>query len=95
LEAGKNLTESSLVQTTKKFNQNWKTEIDTLNRDCIQSFSNFKCGTRIIQAALTELLETYAAFYNLVTRKNYPQLRQELINVQKLMVDVKEKRPQF
>lgn len=95
LESGKTLSESSLVQTTKKFNQNWKTEIDTLNRDCIQSFSNFKCGTRIIQAALTELLETYAAFYNLVTRKNYPQLRQELINVQKLMVDVKEKRPQF
>ena len=53
MEAGKNLSESSLVQTTKKFNQNWKTEIDTLNRDCIQSFSNFKCGTRIIQAKIS------------------------------------------
>ena len=53
MEAGKNLSESSLVQTTKKFNQNWKTEIDTLNRDCIQSFSNFKCGTRIIQAMIS------------------------------------------
>ena len=53
MEAGKNLSESSLVQTTKKFNQNWKTEIDTLNRDCIQSFSNFKCGTRIIQAVIS------------------------------------------
>ena len=59
LEAGKNLTESSLVQTTKKFNQNWKTEIDTLNRDCIQSFSNFKCGTRIIQAKISFRFQTF------------------------------------
>ena len=62
LEDGKKLTESSLVQTTKKFNQNWKTEIDTLNRDCIQSFSNFKCGTRIIQAKISLGTENYFDF---------------------------------
>jgi hypothetical protein len=95
LEEGKTINESSLIQTARKFNKNWKNEIDTLNRDCIQSFSNFKCGTRIIQAALTELLESYATFYTIVQKKNYQNLRSELINVQKLMVDVKEKRPQF
>ena len=62
LETGKNLSESSLVQTTKKFNQNWKTEIDTLNRDCIQSFSNFKCGTRIIQEEIFIFLEQRLTF---------------------------------
>ena len=45
----KTVTEASLLATAKKFNATWKDEIDVLNRDCIQSFSNFKCGTRIIQ----------------------------------------------
>ena len=112
MEQDKTVTEASLLATAKKFNATWKDEIDVLNRDCIQSFSNFKCGTRIIQgyflayfifkllttfiAALTELLECYAAFYAHATkRNNYQALRKELVNVQKLMVEVKEKRPQF
>ena len=59
------------------------------------SFSNFKCGTRLMQAALTELLETYATFHNAISKLNLSRVRPELVNVQKLMVEVKEKRPQF
>lgn len=61
----------------------------------MQSFSNFKCGTRLMQAALTELLESYASFYNIISKLNLSRVRPELVNVQKLMVEVKEKRPQF
>ena len=48
-----------------------------------------------MQAALTELLETYATFHNAISKLNLSRVRPELVNVQKLMVEVKEKRPQF
>ena len=89
------MPEDKTLQIVRNFNQNWKGEIDILNRDVMQSFSNFKCGTRLMQAALTELLESYASFYNAVAKLNLPRVRPELINVQKLMVEVKDKRPQF
>jgi len=94
-EANKPVPEEKTLQIVRNFNQNWKGEIDILNRDVMQSFSNFKCGTRLMQAALTELLESYASFYNAVAKFNLPRVRPELINVQKLMVEVKDKRPQF
>jgi hypothetical protein len=61
----------------------------------MQSFSNFKCGTRLMQSVLTELLESYASFHNIVSKLNLNKVRPELVNVQKLMVEVKDKRPQF
>ena len=55
MEQEKTVTEASLMATARKFNATWKDEIDVLNRDCIQSFSNFKCGTRIIQGSFLSI----------------------------------------
>ncbi len=85
----------SVIQS---FNANWKTGLDQLNKEILGSFPNFKNGTAILQQALTQFVQDYHKFHQIMT--SAPELsncvqKHPLINVHQLIVEVKKYKPNF
>ncbi|XP_064474251.1 vacuolar protein sorting-associated protein 52 homolog isoform X2 [Ornithodoros turicata] len=85
---------SSLVRS---FNMGWKKAIDDINNDIMQTFTNFRNGTNILQAALTQLIQYYHRFQKVLGLPPFKQslVRAELLNIHHLMVEVKKYKPNF
>lgn len=79
------------------FMQGWKRSLDEINRDILNLFPNFKNGTNILQATLTQLVEYYHRFQKILTQHPFRNLpaRADLINIHQLMVEVKKYKPAF
>jgi hypothetical protein len=45
------------------FNSAWKSSLDSLNGEVLNSFPNFKNGTNILQQALTQFVQYYHRFF--------------------------------
>jgi hypothetical protein len=58
----------------REFNTAWKGELDKINNTIIQQFSNFKCGMKLFQTIMEDLLEAYTIFVKII-RKYYKNLR--------------------
>ena len=81
------------------FNSRWKNSLDAINKEVFfpGRFPNFKNGTEILQMALTQFVEYYHRFHNIVSTLN-PSVcpnRDQLINIHQLMVEVKKYKPNF
>ena len=79
------------------FMMGWKRSLDEINRDILNLFPNFKNGTNILQATLTQLVEYYHRFQKILTQhpfRNVPA-RADLINIHQLMIEVKKYKPAF
>ena len=69
--------EARIQQLVRGFATDWKRSIESLNQDVMQSFSNFKTGTYILQVSIVystvrgQLLEG-SIFGVLFTIKSYP-----------------------
>lgn len=89
--------ETKVGDLIRNFNQNWRKSLETISRDIMSSFTNFKNGNNIQQIALTQFVQYYHRFQKIVTShsfKNNP-LRSELINIHQLMVEVKKYKNNF
>ncbi|ESN95051.1 hypothetical protein HELRODRAFT_102862 [Helobdella robusta] len=89
--------EKRVVQLVRGFNSEWKKSIDSINQEIMRTFSNFKNGTQILQATLTQLIQYYHLFHKVLSQRpfaSYP-VRGELINIHNVMVEVKKYKPNF
>lgn len=80
-----------------QFNSSWKTALDSLNGEVLNSFPNFKNGTNILQQALTQFVQYYHRFHKILSLPEVSDVAQknQLINVHQLMVEVKKYKPSF
>ena len=79
------------------FNGKWKTALDNLNKEVLNSFPNFKNGTNILQQALTQFVQYYHRFHKIMSSNELSHCVQQypLINVHQLIVEVKKYKPSF
>ncbi|XP_046548965.1 vacuolar protein sorting-associated protein 52 homolog isoform X3 [Haliotis rubra] len=89
--------ERRVQQIVRGFNNDWKKALETINQDVMRSFTNFKNGTQILQGGLTQLIQYYHGFQKVLSQgplRNF-QIRNELINIHHVMVEVKKYKPNF
>jgi hypothetical protein len=74
----------------------WKAAIESINRDVMSSFPSFHTGAGVLQQALTLLVQFYHRLQKILN-ENFPALagRQDVVNIHKLMVEVKKYKPNF
>jgi len=86
-----------IQQLVRGFAAEWKRSIEILNQEVMQSFTNFKNGTAILQGALAQLIQFYHRFQKVLSQPPFKPLpiRGELINIHHLMVEVKKHRTSF
>ncbi|KAH3798933.1 hypothetical protein DPMN_152537 [Dreissena polymorpha] len=76
----------------KGFNADWKRALEYINGEVMRAFTNFKNGTLILQ-----LIQYYHRFQKVLNQGPLRQLqiRNELINIHHVMVEVKKYKPTF
>ena len=79
------------------FNSGWKSSLDSINKEVLGSFPNFKNGTAILQSALTQFVQYYHRFHKIMSIFELSSCpgRNNLINVHQVMVEVKKFKPNF
>lgn len=89
--------ERRVQQIVKGFNSDWKRALEFINGDVMRAFTNFKNGTQILQGALTQLIQYYHRFQKVLSQGPFRnmQIRNELINIHHVMVEVKKYKPTF
>lgn len=89
--------ERRVQQIVRGFNADWKKAIELINQDVMRSFTNFKNGTQILQGALTQLVQYYHRFQKVLSQGPFRnmQIRNEIINIHHVMVEVKKHKPTF
>lgn len=89
--------EKKVTQLVKGFNSDWKKSVDTIDANVMRSFANLKNGAQILQAALTQLIQLYHRFQKVMSQppfKNW-SIKNELINIHNIMVEVKKHKLTF
>ncbi|KAK0406157.1 hypothetical protein QR680_018400 [Steinernema hermaphroditum] len=86
-----------ITDIVKAFGANWKKSIDAINREILTSFTNFKNGTNILQAAFTQLVQYYHRFSKVLSHEAFNEcaVRSELINIHHIMVELKKYKPVY
>ncbi|XP_056012756.1 vacuolar protein sorting-associated protein 52 homolog isoform X4 [Ostrea edulis] len=89
--------ERRVQSIVRGFNSDWKRALELINGDVMRAFTNFKNGTQILQGALTQLIQYYHRFQKVLGQGPYKnmQIRNELINIHHVMVEVKKYKPTF
>uniref|UniRef100_A0A1I7ZIC9 Vacuolar protein sorting-associated protein 52 homolog n=1 Tax=Steinernema glaseri TaxID=37863 RepID=A0A1I7ZIC9_9BILA len=86
-----------ITDIVKAFSADWKKSIDAINREILTSFTNFKNGTNILQAAFTQLVQYYHRFSKVLSHEAFTEcaVRNELINIHHIMVELKKYKPVY
>ncbi|VDI12964.1 vacuolar protein sorting-associated protein 52 [Mytilus galloprovincialis] len=89
--------EKRVQQIVRGFNNDWKRALEMINGEVMRAFTNFKNGTQILQGALTQLIQYYHRFQKVLSQGPFRnmQIRNELINIHHVMVEVKKYKPTF
>ncbi|ESP04479.1 hypothetical protein LOTGIDRAFT_223857 [Lottia gigantea] len=89
--------EKRVQMIVRGFNSDWKRALELINQDVMRAFTNFKNGTQILQGALTQLIQYYHRFQKVLSQGPFKnlQIRNELINIHHVMVEVKKYKPTF
>lgn len=89
--------ERRIQQLVRGFASEWKKSIEMLNHEVMNSFTNFRNGTAILQGVLAQLIQYYHRFQKVLSQQPFKALsiRGELINIHHLMVEVKKHRSNF
>lgn len=79
------------------FNGKWQPALDSINKEVLGSFPNFKNGTALLQQALTQFVQYYHRFHKVMSINELSSCpyRNQLINVHQIMVEVKKYKPNF
>ena len=76
----------------RSFGETWKSGIEDINAEVLASFTNFHCGTGVLQAALTALLQYYHRFHAVLNHPAFAACphRAQLVNIHHIMVELKK-----
>jgi hypothetical protein len=77
----------------KDFAQNWKNALGLINASTMQSFSNFKIGTLVLNTILKRIVVQYQAFLMFWEKKFPPNARLSVqpVMIHQLVVEIKSK----
>nr|CAB3267647.1 vacuolar protein sorting-associated protein 52 homolog [Phallusia mammillata] len=89
--------EQKVAPLVQGFAAGWRTSVDLISREVTRSFTNFKVGSTIVQAAFTNLIQYYHRFQKLFTQSPFKSIpaRSELVNMHLIMVEMKKYKPNF
>ena len=89
--------EPKVGSIVKGFNADWRRAIEELNREVMNSFTNFKCGNSVQQEALKEIIQYYHRFHKIVLQPPFKAnpARAALLNIHQLMVEIKKFKSAF
>lgn len=90
-------SQHKVMPLIRSFAKNWKTSIEAINHEVMNSFTNFKNGTSILQGGLTQLIQYYHRFQKILAHPSFKALptRAEMVNIHHVMVEVKKHKPNF
>uniref|UniRef100_A0AC35GC76 Vacuolar protein sorting-associated protein 52 homolog n=1 Tax=Panagrolaimus sp. PS1159 TaxID=55785 RepID=A0AC35GC76_9BILA len=86
-----------VMQLVRSFGADWKRAIEAINHEILQSFTNFKNGTAILQNAFTQFIQYYQRFNKVLSHEAFNEctVKQELINVHHIMMELKKYKPVY
>nr|XP_002124423.1 vacuolar protein sorting-associated protein 52 homolog [Ciona intestinalis] len=89
--------EQKVVPLVQGFAAGWRTSVDLISREVTRSFTNFKVGSTIVQAAFTHLIQYYHRFQKLFTQHPFKTMpaKSDLVNMHLIMVEMKKYKPNF
>lgn len=89
--------ESHVNPLIKGFANDWKKSLELINQEIMRSFTNFKNGQTILQAALTQLIQYYHRFHKIMSHNAFKHIsaRTEMLSIHHLMVEIKKHKPSF
>ncbi len=87
----------NIPQLVRSFSNDWKKSLDLINQEIMRTFTNFKNGQAILQAALTQLVQYYHRFQKVLAHNSYKHIsaRNEMLNIHHLMVEIKKYKPTY
>jgi len=89
--------EASAAQIIRTFGNDWRKSYELINQEIMRTFTNFKNGQAILQASLTQLLQYYRRFQNVLSHNSFRNLnaKSEMLSIHHLMVEIKKHKPTF
>jgi hypothetical protein len=74
-----------------------KKSLYLINQEIMRTFTNFKNGQAILQAALTQLVQYYHRFQKILAHNSFKHIsaRNEMLNIHHLMVEIEKYKPTY
>ncbi|VDN06583.1 unnamed protein product [Thelazia callipaeda] len=87
----------NVTTLVRNFCANWKKSIDVINSEIVQSFTNFRNGTNILQVAFTQIVQYYHRFSKVLSHEIFAEnaVLKELVNIHHIMVEIKKYKPVY
>jgi ribosome-binding ATPase YchF (GTP1/OBG family) len=82
-----------VTQIVRAFAAEWKRSIESINAKILQSFTNFKNGTKVLQIAFTQFVNYYQRFTKILSHSafaNNQQAKDELIADGHIIAELKK-----
>jgi hypothetical protein len=91
------VNQKELVRLVKGFATTWKSSMEALNHEVMEKFTNFKNGTAILQGTLAKIIHYYHRFSKILQQPPFQGLpvREDLLNIHHIMVEVKKYKQNF
>jgi len=88
LDLDQNLVEGLVRQ----FATTWKSGIESINRDVLSMFSNFRNGTEILKQTLTQLLLYYTRFQEIIRKawRRPPGFVRDIVSTNAILTEIKK-----
>uniref|UniRef100_A0A7E4W8C4 Vacuolar protein sorting-associated protein 52 homolog n=1 Tax=Panagrellus redivivus TaxID=6233 RepID=A0A7E4W8C4_PANRE len=88
---------TKVMPLVRSFGADWKRSIEAINHEVLQSFTNYKNGSNILQTAFTQFIQYYHRFNKVLSHEAFNECTttQELINVHHIMVELKKYKPVY
>ncbi|KAI1730474.1 vps52 / sac2 family domain-containing protein [Ditylenchus destructor] len=86
-----------VTQIVRSFGVEWKRSIESINNEILQSFTNFKNGTNILQMAFTQFIQYYQRLSKVLSHEAFRKSpsEQELVNYQHIIMELKKYKPLY
>lgn len=87
-----------VVQIIRAFGAEWKRGIEGINKEVLQSFTNFKNGTVILQTAFTQFVNYYERFNKILYNAAFESVieaRAELVGAPVIIAELKKYKPVY
>ncbi len=87
------LNESNVESLVRDFAASWRKGIESINRDVLSYFSNFRNGMEILKQVLTQLLLYYTRFQEIIrkTWRNKPPVwTKDLVSTSLILAEIKK-----
>uniref|UniRef100_A0AC35TUH8 Vacuolar protein sorting-associated protein 52 homolog n=1 Tax=Rhabditophanes sp. KR3021 TaxID=114890 RepID=A0AC35TUH8_9BILA len=88
---------SSLNSTVGNFNSTWLKNIESINKEILDKFSNFKNGTNILQITFSHFIQYYNKLTKIYNHKvfDFERTKNDLLNIHQIMIELKKFKPMF